>query len=665
MSKRTEVSIIIRARDSTRAAFRGVGAGLERLKSLVFSLKGLIIGLGAAAVVGTGKKLIGLWAKQEDAVFHLNAALKATGRYSEEASKKIQVQAAKLQEITAHGDEAIIAGISTISQLATQLNPDQLAKTEKVLVGIADTFFGGDIRSAALIVGKAIASPTNALSRYGITLDSTATQQEKFQQLLSKSKVFFDSSVEATKALKGTTEQLHNALGDLGETFGHILVDSFSYQEHLKEMTGKTTDFDKSLKNNMDTIVHWGRVIVAVVGSIIRTLWAPIQVIFNVLQSIGAAIDSIFLEISRELGVITNLARHIPIVGKHIPEVDTAKLADARNVAFASIADQGRDAINAIGKIGESWARTSLTVEGYNAQAQKALHPKGKGAGNKGEPGATETGDSLGQEIDLLVKGHDARVLNAKDMVRALEIEGEITKQLLSGNLALKDRLALTQKLQSIRQVTAIPGGHRGLAGVSGLQGGVPFGAIEQQHNSLSWGQKFAGSLYDALDAGQGLSDLLTNMTTSTIRGFGSAVEGAFKSFASGSVTAGQAFKAAMLGALASVARGFGDFFMAKAVASFAEAITFNPAAGGAAAEYIAAATAMYALAGLAGAASSGGGGGGAYSTAGQLAGAAQQGEATLIIEGGLLDMSDPRQSAAFSRALSNVSGRRVTVRGG
>ena len=40
-------------------------------------------------------------------------------------------------------------------------------------------------------------------------------------------------------------------------------------------------------------------------------------------------------------------------------------------------------------------------------------------------------------------------------------------------------------------------------------------------------------------------------------------------------------------------------------------------------------------------------------------------GEATLIIEGGLLDMSDPRQSDALARALESLSGRRVTIVGG
>lgn len=40
------------------------------------------------------------------------------------------------------------------------------------------------------------------------------------------------------------------------------------------------------------------------------------------------------------------------------------------------------------------------------------------------------------------------------------------------------------------------------------------------------------------------------------------------------------------------------------------------------------------------------------------------QGQSTLVIQGGILDMSDPRQRSAFSEALGQMSGRRVVVKG-
>ena len=63
-----------------------------------------------------------------------------------------------------------------------------------------------------------------------------------------------------------------------------------------------------------------------------------------------------------------------------------------------------------------------------------------------------------------------------------------------------------------------------------------------------------------------------------------------------------------------------------------------------------------------------GGGGGGAGYTPGSYGALAQQGighggEATIYIEGGILDMSDPRQSDALARAIQQLSGlNRITI---
>jgi len=60
------------------------------------------------------------------------------------------------------------------------------------------------------------------------------------------------------------------------------------------------------------------------------------------------------------------------------------------------------------------------------------------------------------------------------------------------------------------------------------------------------------------------------------------------------------------------------------------------------------------------------GGGGGSASGGGGTASGPQpdQGAGTIVIQGGLLDMSDPRQADALGAALEQLSGRRVVIRG-
>lgn len=116
------------------------------------------------------------------------------------------------------------------------------------------------------------------------------------------------------------------------------------------------------------------------------------------------------------------------------------------------------------------------------------------------------------------------------------------------------------------------------------------------------------------------------------------------------------------------IALGFEN--LAKAASSLANPLTaflapgFKSAASG---HFVAAA--KWAAIGGAGAAAGGalgggGGGGGAGSTAERTQDSTSlgRGEANIIIQGGLLDMSNPEQARSLSNALEQLSGRRVTI---
>lgn len=168
-------------------------------------------------------------------------------------------------------------------------------------------------------------------------------------------------------------------------------------------------------------------------------------------------------------------------------------------------------------------------------------------------------------------------------------------------------------------------------------------------------------------------SEAIGDIASRFAHDFGDAVAGAFKAAVDGSKSMGEAFKEGMLGALASVARGFGEFFIAQAVASVASIFgpVPNPGGAAAAAKWTAAAAAMFAIAGTlegiasGGGGTSGGGGGGTSTFAGnqQLQGQAK-GDAYIVLEGSdLLDMGDPRNEQRLVEAFEQLSGRRVHIR--
>jgi hypothetical protein len=191
---------------------------------------------------------------------------------------------------------------------------------------------------------------------------------------------------------------------------------------------------------------------------------------------------------------------------------------------------------------------------------------------------------------------------------------------------------------------------------------------------AMSTGERIKQLISGAKDEWQDIDDAIVGTVEILRGGFIDAFGAMFDVLGEGSKRAGEAFEKHMLEALAQVAAGFGRFFLGKAISETAEGIgaLANPLtaflAGAhfkAAGLFTAAAAAMFTLSGaLKGAASrtgaSGSGGGGDRATENL----AQEKEAILNIEGGFLDMNDPRQADALARALSELSGRRVIVTG-
>lgn len=207
---------------------RGVGTAqgrISRFERGIASARNAMVALGSAYVVGRMVKgVVDAFAEQEQAVISLRAALEATGRGGAAALDTLTKRAAELQKVTTHGDEAVIKATASFAQLATALDARELADAQKAIIGIADTFLGGDVNNAALLLGKTLGSTTNALTRYGITIDTSATQSEKLAQVLAQSDVFFRVSQERATSLSGRIEQLKNKFGDLKEEIGAQLL---------------------------------------------------------------------------------------------------------------------------------------------------------------------------------------------------------------------------------------------------------------------------------------------------------------------------------------------------------------------------------------------------------------------------------------------------------
>ncbi len=180
-----------------------------------------------------------------------------------------------------------------------------------------------------------------------------------------------------------------------------------------------------------------------------------------------------------------------------------------------------------------------------------------------------------------------------------------------------------------------------------------------------SWGTMLA----HIFDARSGIGELVS--ATGALEAVGGTLAEvwgeAFVLIGEGGQLSARAFGDAFQEMFRNLALTAGKFYAGKALAALGEGFLGHPGAFASAAKFAAASAAFFALAGAigGGAGAAGGAGAGAAAQAGGIGqatfGTADR-EAVVVVEGGLLDMSDPRQADAFGAALSNLAGRRVIV---
>lgn len=155
----------------------------------------------------------------EAAGIKLKGSLRATGLEVENNSARLSRFAASLQKVTVYEDDMLRASMAQLQNIARFGDVSQLEKATKAAIGLGNAF-GIDLATAMDLVGKAAAGNTSMLGRYGIVLDETATQAEKFGQVLQIGMGYFPLAEEYAQSQMGSMEQLKNVWGDFLEVLG-------------------------------------------------------------------------------------------------------------------------------------------------------------------------------------------------------------------------------------------------------------------------------------------------------------------------------------------------------------------------------------------------------------------------------------------------------------
>lgn len=207
--------------------FQGLARSARRLAGafgLYLGARGMVRGLQSMAQAAI---------KQQEAEIDLKAAIGG----NIEGFKRY---AAEIQRRTRYGDEAVLAEMAYGTNLG--ITRDRMEEATRAAVGLAAKY-KLDLRPAMMLIGRASQGQTQMLTRYGIVLDETLSDQDKFNELLRIGSGSFHLAEQAATSLAGKSEQLANRWGDLKEKLGAPIAEAAIAS--LENLVGALESVDK------------------------------------------------------------------------------------------------------------------------------------------------------------------------------------------------------------------------------------------------------------------------------------------------------------------------------------------------------------------------------------------------------------------------------------
>lgn len=216
--------LFVRIRADTSDMSRGIASASKSLQGFENSIKRVSALLGGGML---GAAFLRNTIEAQNAVAQLNAVVKSTGGAAGLTTPQLTAMAGELQKVSTFSDEAIM-GAQGLLLTFTKIRGDTLNQATKAVVDLAQAM-GGDLRGAAIQVGKALQDPAQgltALRRVGVSF--SVAQQEIIKNLYATGHVaeaqamilrelqkeFGGSALAARNTLGGALIALKNAFGD-------------------------------------------------------------------------------------------------------------------------------------------------------------------------------------------------------------------------------------------------------------------------------------------------------------------------------------------------------------------------------------------------------------------------------------------------------------------
>lgn len=226
-------------------AFAGVRKGIGRVSKAVFSLRGFLVGLGAAAIIRSVARAA---FAQEEAVTRLNASLRASGEFTEEASRSLQEFASQMQATTIFGDEVILNQIALAQAFGFTTENVKEAVAAAVELSAAA---GIELTEAVRRLGRSISGSVEDIAKFAPEIRNLTKEQLAAGDA---AKVLGDalrgSAAAQAETARGRMIQFGNALGDVAEKIGQSVTSSDKFLAALKGLTAGISEANNSISGS-------------------------------------------------------------------------------------------------------------------------------------------------------------------------------------------------------------------------------------------------------------------------------------------------------------------------------------------------------------------------------------------------------------------------------
>jgi len=292
MAKGTlDLKIIISAKDEATGAIKKLGKAIFNLRNAVIAAVGGFVSMKVLDDITSAA------ARQEDAEQKLAAALKAVGQFSQETAKRLKQYAGHLQSLTRYGDEDILMLQSLIIQLTGTTK--HIERATKATIDLADSL-GIDLRSAGLMVAKALSGNLMLLQRYGVEITKAEFESKGMVAVLEALEQKFGGvSKSMAETFRGMRTQIANLWGDVKEKIGDIIIKNEAVREILKFVKEQLEKLNEVLKKNRESVGKWLKsFIIDVVGKI-----KGVIDVFAFLKKVMEGVRAVFVLTSKTISI--------------------------------------------------------------------------------------------------------------------------------------------------------------------------------------------------------------------------------------------------------------------------------------------------------------------------------------------------------------------------